>query len=158
MNRQIETLLRQMAETAGGFLTAEAVLAEAKKEASPLHAWPGFTWDRDKAALKRNLDEARTLMKGVRVIASTRTFQVQAPFFIKNPSTKSGYITLPKAKSDEDMAREIVIAEFARVSAALGRAKAVAAALNLTEKIEELDGILSQAYQSLQDQQAAGSA
>ena len=60
-----------------GVLTAEAVLAAAKKQRSALH--PYFEWDDAAAAMKHRLEQARQLIKSyrVRVIAEdAETVQV----------------------------------------------------------------------------------
>ena len=49
-----------------------------------------------------------------------------------------GYSTLSRLRSDKDAARDAVVAEFVRASAALSRAKAIAAALDLENEIDEL--------------------
>lgn len=137
---EIKASLEAIAERSGGQLTPEAVVDAARDPSSALHAH--FTWDDAEAAHKRRLDEARTLIRSVKVIVRTEPFIVKAPQFIHDPSAgdAQGYISIGRLATDEDRAREAVVAEFGRASSALARARAIAVGLGLAEKIEEVEG------------------
>jgi hypothetical protein len=155
MRKEIVDHLTALADHQGGKITAEAVVLAATPQESLLH--PLFEWDEAKAAHQHRLDQARALIRAVKVTVSSSTFTISAPFFVRDPSAapEQGYVSLGKLKSDNDLAREVVIAEFSRASSALSRAKAVAAALGLSQEIEQLHGDLNALAERLQEQQGA---
>lgn len=124
---------------ANGVITPDAVVAAAKDPDSPLHEF--FDWDVESAAQKHWLDTARSLIRRVRVVVTNETVTFQVPAYIRNPdaaSDEQGYVSIQSLRTDEDRAREVIVREFALVAGALARAKAIAAYLELTEEIEEL--------------------
>lgn len=134
MKREVEERLIELANDNEGKLTAEMVVEEAKNKASPLH--DEFTWDNLKAAHQHRLDQARQLIRAVKVKVRTRTFEIKAPHFVRDPSVgpdEQGYVAISAIKTDEDRARDAVVAEFARAAAALQRARAVAKALDIDD-------------------------
>ena len=134
----VRAALAEIAERNGGRLTPDAVVKEARKPASPLHGY--FTWDVKEAAAERWLDQARQLIRSVRVEVTTTQFSMRAPEYLRDPAAgrEQGYISIRRLATDEDMAREAIVAEFSNAAAALSRAKAVAAALGLADQIEEV--------------------
>lgn len=131
--------IRAIADRNGGRITPDMVVDAARSPASPLHEH--FTWDVREAAEERWRDQARALIRAVRVEVTTTEFAVRAPIFVRDPAapeTVQGYVSLGRLRTDEDLAREAVVAEFARAAAALTRAKAIAAALGLADEIEEV--------------------
>ena len=68
---------------------------------------------------------------------------------------------MARLKSDNDMARSVVVTEFARAATALKRARAVAIAFGLEEEItaaqESIDTMMSRMRTSISDE-VAGSA
>lgn len=125
-----------------GRLTPDDVVAEARKKDSPLHEYFASRdcWDAKKAQAHYCVDIARELIRSIRVEVTTSNFTVQAPAFVRDPSAGAGqgYATLSRLRSDLDVAREAVMAEFSRASSALARARAVAVALDLANEIGEL--------------------
>lgn len=139
MKKEIIDAIVALSDVNGGTLTPELVVKSAENKNSPLHEC--FTWDNKAAGTAYRLIEARTLIRSVRVEISTEQFSVKAPMFVRDPSLpadEQGYASIGRLRSDEDMAREAVVAEFSRAGAALARAKAVAAALSLSDEIEEI--------------------
>ena len=136
----VEQVLYALADVHDGRLTPAIVVAAAVDPASPLH--DKFTWDDSKAAIKHRENEARALIRTVRVEFRTETFTFTAPAFVREPGLgrAPGYISTGKLKSDEDAAREAVVQEFARASAALKRAQEIAAALNMSDEIANVQG------------------
>lgn len=136
---EIADALRAIADRHAGKLTPDLVIEAARNKASPLHGC--FTWDVKQAAQERWVAQARDLIRSVRVEVTTTQFSVRAPAFIRDPSmagNEQGYTSLDRLRTDEDLAREAVIAEFQRASAALDRARVVATALGLSSEIEEV--------------------
>ncbi|MDP3767711.1 MAG: hypothetical protein Q8S13_06825, partial [Dehalococcoidia bacterium] len=103
--------LEAIAAMRGGILRPEDVVAVAADAAHPLHG--EFTWDDAQAAVLRRLDEARSLIRSCKVIITTSTTRLLVPLFIHNPATPNdqGYVSLPKIRSDRDLAVEAIAAE-----------------------------------------------
>lgn len=137
---QVALVLTAIADRNGGRLTPELVVEAARDPASPLHSH--FEWDDPKAAAAHRLDQARTLIRSVKIQVTVADFTLKAPRFVHDPGAErqQGYITVAKLRTDEDLARESVVAEFARAAAAMNRARVVAAVLGLSGEIDRLRG------------------
>src|SRR5690349_24796471 len=109
-----QSALNSIAKRNGGVLSPEAVIAAARSEASPLHKF--FTWDVQQAAQERWVDQACQLIRKFKVEVTIEPFTFKAPAFIRDPQdrVKRTYVSLGRLQSDEEHAREVVIAEFAR--------------------------------------------
>lgn len=142
-SKEIEAAIQAIADKRGGRVTPDQVLAAAKIKSSPLHS---YFAERGCFDPKRSMNEygvivARELIRSITVRVTTETYSVAAPQYVrdpKQPADKQGYASLGRLRTNEDVAREAIVAEFARAGAALARAKAVAAALGLENEIEEL--------------------
>src|ERR1700677_2890830 len=108
----IQAALYAIAERNAGRLTPDLVLLSAQSPDSPLHEH--FTWDDTDAARKHRLNEARTLIRSVKVEITTTHFTMSAPVFIRDPEAgrSQGYVSTGTLRTDRDLAREAVIAEF----------------------------------------------
>lgn len=132
--------LQALADRHDGTLTAEMVVEAARDPAHPLHN--RFTWDDAEAAHEHRLNEARHVIRNVRIEVRRDATIVTAPLFVRDPAKaqmSQGYVSIPRLISDEERARAAVVAEFQHAAAYLRRAKAIAAALNLVGEIEELE-------------------
>lgn len=138
MNERAKRILDALAAKNGGRLTPDQVVAAAKSPRSPLHKH--FTWDDRKAAMSWRLDEARELIASYDFVVTTTPFVVKAPMFVRDPSVGSaqGYISTARLRTDEELARDVIVAEFDRALSALRRAKEVAHAINMVREIEKL--------------------
>lgn len=139
MQNEVTDALRALADQNNGRLTPDLVVEAARNSQSPLHRC--FTWDLKQAAHERWLYQARELIRSIRVEVTTTEFKVRVPAFIRDPAAAAGvqgYVSLDRLRTDEDLSREAVVAEFMVASAALERAKAVAKALGMSEEIEEV--------------------
>lgn len=120
-------------------LRPSAIVAEAQDPESPLHEY--FEWDDRKAAADWRLNQARELIRKVRLVITTETITFNAPAYVRNPANspgESGYIPVVKLRKNEDASRLAIIAEFTRVRDALSRARALAVALEMQDEIEGL--------------------
>lgn len=135
----VRQALQALADANKGILTPENVVVAARPRDSVLHGH--FTWSNATAADAHRLNEARTLIRSVRVDVKIDRVIVEAPYFVRDPSLapSQGYRSLGRLQNDEDRAREVVVSEFKRASAALSRAKAIAAVLNMSSEIEVLE-------------------
>lgn len=127
-------------ERRDGTLRPSAVVTDAEDSDSPLHEY--FEWDSEKAAMSWRLNQARDLIRSVRLMITTETISIKAPAYVKDPAMppgEAGYTPVAKLRNNEDASRLAIIAEFARVRDALSRARALAVALSLQD---EIDGLL----------------
>jgi len=135
----IRDRINEIAARNGGKIRPDDVVEDARDPDSPLHA--RFEWDVSKAANAHWLDTARELIRAVRVTITTDTTVVSSVAYVRDPSVGSdeqGYVSVTTLRSDEDLAREAIVYEFARANGALARAREVAAALNLRSEVDRL--------------------
>lgn len=122
-----------------GTLTPELVVSDARRKDSPLHEL--FEWDTKKAAQHHWEDVARSLIRNVRVVVVNEGMTLRAPYFVRDPGLpmhRQGYTTVEKLRTDADMAREAVIEECSRATAAFRRAQEVAAAVGCQAEVHDL--------------------
>jgi len=139
MNDDMLAELTRLAAENDGRLTPDNVVDAAQNAASPLHSW--FEWDDDAAAHMYRVEQARHLIRSVRVNVTTSHHTVRVPAFVHDPECErgeQGYIAIRGLANDEDKARDVVIAEFARALSALNRARAVAEALGIKDQVDEM--------------------
>jgi len=90
----IEELVRR-----NGCATAELVVAEAAKKSSPLRAY--FEWDDARAAMERRLEQARYLLRSVRVVIVREEREKEFRAFVRVDRGAAGEretVYLPTAK------------------------------------------------------------
>lgn len=96
-----------------GLLSAEAVLADAKDEASPLNA--AFEWDDTEAAQQYRLDQARSLMRSIKVeirqVKTVPAVPVRAYVNVRQHEQR-GYAPIATAMSDADLRQQILQRAF----------------------------------------------
>ncbi len=119
-----------------GYLRPESVVAAARDPDSPLHSY--FTWDDVDAAHKHRLDQARALIRSVRVEIKVEERTIKSICYVRDPSLparEQGYASITSIRPRSEVAFEVVSAELARAEAALERAHKVADALGLDAEI-----------------------
>lgn len=137
LKRIARETLQTMAKRNGGKITPAAVVEAARAKNSPLHRY--FEWDNTKAAQLYREDQARALIRSVKVQITTETKRVVAVGYVRDPlceSTDQGYVSVQSILSDEDAKREVLIAEFERAAAAIKRAKALAHVFDMADDID----------------------
>lgn len=139
---QREAIRQRLAEIEaanGGVLRPTDVVQDARDPTSPLHSQ--FTWEKDKAAEAHWLDQARTLIKSIHVRVTTEHSRVSIAYYTRDPNAKpsaQGYVGLNRLRSEPEMAREAIIAEFTRAADALRRAREMAVVLGSAAEVEML--------------------
>jgi hypothetical protein len=130
---------------AAGALTAPRVVEEARDESSPLHAH--FDWDDTTAAHKHRLEQARTLIRRVRLEVTVHEHVFRVPAYVHDPARdkEGGYLATPKLANDRDMALRVLRQEVARVRGCLDRARKVAAAVGMGSTMEAMLAALDEA-------------
>jgi hypothetical protein len=151
MNDDIIAELTRLSVENHGRLTPDNVVDAAQDEASPLHRC--FEWDNDAAAHMFRVEQARHLIRSVRVDFTTSHHTVRVPAFVHDPECEhgeQGYVSIRQLSSDEDKSREVVIAEFSRAASALRRARSVAMALGIEEQIDDISEQMKRVVESVQ--------
>lgn len=129
----------QQLQDASGRLTPETVFRDAQDPASPLHAL--FNWDVNKAAQQYWLDRAREIIRSVHVVIRTHRTIVNTPYYVRDPEAEKqeqGYVAITTVRSEPDLARGVLVAEFSRAADILRRAHEVARALDLEDQVDAL--------------------
>jgi hypothetical protein len=129
--------VRELTDAGGGLLTPAQVVEDARSPDSPLHGY--FTWDTELAAAKWLIEEARELIRTVRLDIIGKTMTVKAIAYVRDPDLagdEPGYVSTVSLRTDRERARRALQAELLRAEAALGRAYEVAEALNLSREVE----------------------
>jgi hypothetical protein len=127
-------------EDQNGRITPEAVVAAARDPKSPLHKH--FEWDDAAAAVEHRLNQARTLIRSVKVEFRIDRRVVQSVAYIRDPAAESkeqGYRSIESVRRNDDDARAVLINEFGSAAAHLRRARQISVALSLEG---EVDGLL----------------
>ena len=131
--------IQAIADAHGGHITPEMVIEAARDKRHPLHN--EFDWNVKSAAHKHWQNTARHIIRSVKIVYRVEHKNVTAVAYARDPDADSktqGYISVASIRSDEDVARDIVIAEFKRVRSALKRARDLANVLGASDDIDEL--------------------
>jgi hypothetical protein len=121
-----------------GDLSPERVVEEAESKDSPLHGL--FEWDDEKAAHAHRLQQARSLIRSVRIEFRVDEHVLHVPRFVHDPDRdeEGGYVETLSVKNDKDKAMRIVHQEVKRAVGCLRRAQEVASVFGLSDKIDSL--------------------
>lgn len=122
-----------------GRLTPEDVVAAARNPKSALH--PHFNWDNKEAAHFWRLEQARTLIRSVKINITIDERIVRSVAYVRDPETPAnaqGYVRLASIKTGSEAARDAMLAELSRVSSALERARSISEILELRDEVESL--------------------
>lgn len=133
----IQAILAKLADENGGRLTPDAVVAHAQRKDSPLHEL--FEWDTKKAAHAWRLEQARELIRSVRVVITTERTTISTVAYIRDPDAApgdQGYVETVRLAHDADRARAALVEEFGRAASALRRAREIAVAFEMENEIE----------------------
>jgi hypothetical protein len=109
-----------------GRLTAEQVVEEARPQSSPLHGC--FEWDDSKAAESWRIEQARDLIKRVKIVVEIEDKKIRVVAYVRDSdkeATQPGYRALMRI--EKRCARAVVAEELERVSELLDRAAKIAA-------------------------------
>lgn len=143
-----------------GVLTPEIVVADAAKKDSPLH--DEFEWNGKKAAHHWRIEQARALIRSVRVVITTQRTTVSTVAYIRNPQAEpaeQGYVAVSDIRSDRELSRAALVAEFARAAATLRRARELAVAFDMSGEIDvlvaEIDTLRTKVTGDVQQRSAA---
>lgn len=131
-----EELSRIAIENAGK-LTPDEVVKQAASKDSVLHDM--FEWDDAKAGHNYRIEQARTLIRSVKVVVTTSTTQIATVAYVRDPSAKpdeQGYVSTVSLIGQTDLSRETLLREFSMAAAALKRARNLAKVFEMTDEVE----------------------
>jgi len=107
-----------------GRITAHAVLDAARPASSPIHDC--FDWNDSEAAEKWRLEQARELIRRVKIELVYQEVSVRTVKYVADPARSDGYTDIVKAR--EPSLSEIMSAEWRNVLALAKRAQSIATA------------------------------
>lgn len=140
MNAERREKIRQQLrhlEDKHGRLTPEAIVKEARKPGSVLHA--EFEWDDKLAAHEYRIEQARGLIQTV-FYTTTETQERRAvPFYVRDPAcapNEQGYRALSSIKGSREESAAVLHAELLRIESLLMRLEVIAEALDMRGRVE----------------------
>lgn len=135
----VRARLEKLRARAGGVLTPEAVVQDARRPESPLHH--EFDWNTTRAAHEHWIYTARKLIQSIRVVVHNDRKVLNAPLYVRDPNAdcdEQGYVSVLEIKRDSEDAKQVLLREFSQANAYLQRARDVATALSLEGKVDEI--------------------
>ena len=138
MNTLIIERVRALQNDAGE-LDPRDVLKDARNPDSPLH--DQFEWDDAKCGEAYRLDQARSLIRSIRLVVTEDKHQLQAIAYVRNPDKpegEAGYVSTAVIRNNKETARAAVCRELQFAENALQRAYAVADAVGLSHEVAQL--------------------
>lgn len=130
-------------ENQAGVLRPDDVVEAARNPESPLH--DQFEWDDTEAANKYRTDQARTLIRAVRVHMVVNQIPVSTIGYVRDPTSDAdaqGYVSVTRLRNDPNGAKAALDAEIDRASSHIRRARDLAAAFGLAQECDALLGYL----------------
>lgn len=132
--KAVEKRLNELAEQNGGLLLPEHVVDDAKKKTSPLHNH--FEWDNNKAGHAWRLEQARVLIRSVKIKVTEESVTVRANAYVQSADDGKGYKRTEVVRQDPEEARRTLKNEIRSLWYVVERVQKMAAALGLKDKVE----------------------
>jgi len=123
---------------ARGRLTPAKVVESARLKTSPLH--DHFEWVDSVAAQHYRLEQARTLIRGIRVEIVNNKETISTVFYVRDPEKENdeqGYVSVDQLRNEPENVRAMLAAELTRVAAGLERAESLAKASGLEKQVKQ---------------------
>lgn len=128
--RELEKLARK------GEVTAGAVLRAASRTSSPLH--PAFEWDDQKAGELYRLEQARYMVRSIRVVENEGG-EPERVFYHVRTEKVDGYVTKVTLMNDEDLRRAALDEAMKMLIAARARYRELDELSSVWTAIDQLD-------------------
>lgn len=138
ISKEKAEVIRSLAD-ASGHIEPEAVVKEARDPGSPLH--DEFEWDTSKAAKQAWIEQARRLIRLVKIEIIIENRVYRSVNYVSDPSRDQKsrrFIDVTIAANQRSTARAIIVAEMDRITAAIRRARELAMVLGLDPLLDEL--------------------
>jgi hypothetical protein len=138
MDKVVEEELRQLERE--GRLLPDDVIERARPEDSPLHSH--FEWNDGEAARQYRRVQAARLIRTVKLEIITTTITLSVPAYVRDSSLgtrPSEYLAFARVRADEEKQRALLIDEMKRVGYAVKRARTLAIAFGLSDRIVAID-------------------
>jgi hypothetical protein len=131
-----------------GNLSPDAVIDVARKPSNPLHEF--FDWNDATAAHSYRIEQARTLIRSVRIEVMVNDETIKVPQYLHNPGLRGqGYVSVARLKNDKEMAVEAVLRELSLADAAMRRSVGLAASLGVQKEIERIRAAVHEGSRAL---------
>lgn len=122
-----------------GKLTPAAVVEDARDKRSPLHHY--FTWNDSEAAEQWRLEQARQLIRSVKITVNIENRSVSTFCYVRDPklsTNEQGYISLVHVRTDNEMKIGILLDEFERLKSIFNRILSIAEVLQMADGLGEI--------------------
>lgn len=122
-----------------GRLSPADVVETARDPSSPLHHC--FDWDDTSAAESWRIEQARRLIRSVRVVVVHEDVQVRVPRYVRDTACepeRQGYVTCEQLQREPENARKLLVYEFERASTHVRRAVEIAQGLGLSDEVRQI--------------------
>ena len=129
--------LLEICTRAGGALTPQAVLDDARDKKSPLHS--SFEWNNSEAANKYRLDQARAVIRDFHIIRIEANTLVRVPLFVhdpRRPAHNQGYVRVDAIRENRALVFRAMHREIVGALAMVHRAKALGEELGMSGLFE----------------------
>lgn len=130
--------IRTLAD-ARGHIEPGHLVEVARDPDNPLHN--EFEWDIEAAAEQQWIDQARRLIRQVRVEITVEHREIRAVGFVVDPDRpprSQRYVDISIAARNRDQAHQIILDEMSRITAAVRRAQSIAVVLGLEDELDRL--------------------
>lgn len=123
---------------ANGQLDLERVVEVARDPANPLHS--RFEWDDSKCGIRFRIEQARQLVRELRIPVRIGAQVVHAPAYVPAVMTArpNVYERLDTIEPRSVKARQLMLDELTRVAGQLNRSRTIAAALDVEDELNLL--------------------
>lgn len=128
--------LARITDDQGGLLTPDRVVFEASYEDNVLHRL--FEWDDTIAGNAWRVEQARELIRTVRVVVTTKTTQIRVVAYVRDPdqaSDQQGYVPTVSLVGENERAGRALAAEFERAGSIMRRAHELAEAFEMEKQV-----------------------
>ena len=136
--REVAAVVAQL-ENEKGEITPQIVVEAASDPDSLLHSL--FDWDDTSAAHKYRIEQARQLLRSIRIQLTVVDRPVRVPAYLRDPDKhgdEQGYVNTARLRTDEEKRREALVTEFARAASALRRARDIASYFGEQEQVDHV--------------------
>lgn len=134
-----------------GRLTANDVVEAARDPRSPLHEH--FEWDDDAAAEAWRIEQARRLIRTVRLVVITETETIAAPYYARDTGKdagEQGYVALERVRKEPENAASLLRYEFGRAAAHCQRAVLIAEQIGYGDEAKKIAADLKRIIKKLE--------